>query len=78
MEFYLDKSRRDLVQKIARGVRFKGDMVDLWSPDVRVLNGKLQERFYILICNYFYEKEVCDCAKTESCSLGLVCKFYIS
>ena len=41
MEFYLDKSRRDLVQKIARGVRFKGDMVDLWSPDVRVLNGKL-------------------------------------
>jgi Rad3-related DNA helicase len=40
MEFYLDKARRDLVQKIARGVRFNGDSVDLWSPDVRVLNGK--------------------------------------
>ena len=40
MEFYLDKARRDLFQKIARGVRFKGDFVDLWSPDVRVLNGR--------------------------------------
>ncbi|MCR4285206.1 MAG: DEAD/DEAH box helicase family protein [archaeon] len=38
MEFYMDKARRDLVQKVARGVRFKGDKVDLWSPDVRVLN----------------------------------------
>ena len=41
MEFYMDKARRELMQKIARGVRFKGDKVDLWSPDVRVLNGKL-------------------------------------
>jgi len=38
MEFYMDKARRDLVQKVARGVRFQGDKVDLWSPDIRVLN----------------------------------------
>lgn len=41
MEFYMDKARRDLVQKVARGVRFKGDKVSLWSPDSRVINGKL-------------------------------------
>ena len=41
MEFYMDKARRELIQKVARGVRFKGDKVDLWSPDVRVLNGNL-------------------------------------
>jgi len=38
MEFYLDKARRDLIQKVARGVRFKGDKVELWSPDIRVIN----------------------------------------
>ncbi|MFH0712084.1 MAG: helicase C-terminal domain-containing protein [archaeon] len=38
MEFYLDKARRDLYQKIARGIRFKGDKVNLYSPDIRVLN----------------------------------------
>lgn len=37
LEFYLDKAKRDLVQKVARGIRFKGDSVELWSPDVRVL-----------------------------------------
>lgn len=42
MQFYLDKARRELVQKVARGVRFKGDKVDLWSPDVRVLNADLE------------------------------------
>ena len=42
MEFYLDKARRELIQKIARGVRFKGDKVDLYSPDVRVINAKLE------------------------------------
>lgn len=42
MEFYLDKARRELVQKIARGVRFKGDHVLLLSPDSRVLDGKVQ------------------------------------
>jgi len=41
MEFYLDKARRDLHQKIARGVRFKGDKVSLWSPDIRVINSNL-------------------------------------
>jgi Rad3-related DNA helicase len=38
MEFYLDKARRELIQKVARGVRFKGDKVNLLSPDNRVLN----------------------------------------
>ncbi len=38
MEFYLDKARRELIQKVARGVRFKGDKVNLLSPDIRVLN----------------------------------------
>ena len=42
MEFYLDKARRELVQKIARGVRFKGDHVLLLSPDSRVLDGRVQ------------------------------------
>jgi len=41
MEFYMDKARRELTQRVARGVRFKGDKVDLLSPDVRVLNAKL-------------------------------------
>lgn len=42
MEFYMDKSRRDLVQKVARGVRFKGDHVLLLSPDSRVLDGRVE------------------------------------
>jgi len=42
MEFYMDKARRELVQKIARGVRFKGDCVNLLSPDIRVLNARLE------------------------------------
>lgn len=41
IEFYVDKARRELFQKIARGVRFKGDKVNLLSPDVRVLNARL-------------------------------------
>jgi Rad3-related DNA helicase len=40
MQFYLDKARRELIQKISRGVRFEGDKVDLWSPDSRVLSAK--------------------------------------
>jgi Rad3-related DNA helicase len=40
--FYWDKARRDLVQKIARGVRFKGDHVILLSPDSRVLDADLR------------------------------------
>jgi len=39
MGFYMDKARRDLFQKIARGLRFPGDFVEIWSPDNRVLNG---------------------------------------
>ena len=36
--FYKDKARRELLQKIYRGLRFKEDKVDLLSPDIRVLN----------------------------------------
>ena len=36
-EFYKDKSKRELLQKVYRGLRFKEDHVDLLSPDVRVL-----------------------------------------
>ncbi len=39
-EFYVDRANRDLVQKIARGVRFRGDKVNLLSPDSRVLSVK--------------------------------------
>jgi Rad3-related DNA helicase len=42
IKFYIDKARRELIQKVSRGVRFKGDSVDLWSPDIRVLNAKLE------------------------------------
>lgn len=38
MEFYLDKARRELIQKVARGVRNKTDWVELLSPDSRVMN----------------------------------------
>jgi len=41
MEFYIDKANRELIQKIARGIRYKGDWVNLLSPDIRVLNAKL-------------------------------------
>jgi Rad3-related DNA helicase len=41
-EFYVDKAQRELIQKIARGIRFRGDKVELLSPDVRVLNAKLE------------------------------------
>lgn len=37
-KFYKDKARRELLQKIYRGLRFKEDKVDLLSPDIRVLN----------------------------------------
>jgi len=36
--FYKDKARRELLQKIYRGLRFKEDEVFLMSPDSRVLN----------------------------------------
>jgi Rad3-related DNA helicase len=36
--FYRDKARRELLQKVYRGVRFKEDEVFLMSPDSRVLD----------------------------------------
>ncbi len=36
-KFYKDKARRELVQKVYRGVRSREDYVELWSPDSRVL-----------------------------------------
>jgi len=41
MDFYMDKSRRDLIQKVARGVRFKGDHVLLLSPDSRIFDARV-------------------------------------
>ncbi len=38
-DFYKDKARRELWQKVYRGLRFKEDHVYLLSPDVRVLDG---------------------------------------
>ncbi|MFH1365056.1 MAG: helicase C-terminal domain-containing protein [archaeon] len=36
--FYKDKARRELWQRIYRGLRFKEDHIFLLSPDIRVLN----------------------------------------
>jgi Rad3-related DNA helicase len=41
MPFYLDKARRELLQRIYRGLRSKKDKVYLLSPDIRVLNFKI-------------------------------------
>lgn len=35
--FYKDKARRELLQKVYRGLRYEEDEVELWSPDERVL-----------------------------------------
>jgi len=35
--FYMDKARREAIQRIYRGLRFDDDKVDLLSPDIRVL-----------------------------------------
>lgn len=35
--FYKDKAKRELLQKIYRGLRFKDDKIELLSPDTRVL-----------------------------------------
>ena len=37
MSFYMDKARREILQKIYRGLRSKEDRVYLLSPDLRVL-----------------------------------------
>lgn len=41
MSFYMDKARRELLQKIYRGLRSKNDKVYLLSPDIRVLDFKM-------------------------------------
>lgn len=38
MPFYMDKSKRELLQRIYRGLRSKNDKVELLSPDIRVLD----------------------------------------
>lgn len=38
-DFYKDKARRELLQRVYRGLRFKEDHVYLLSPDERVLKG---------------------------------------
>jgi len=40
MSFYMDKSKRELMQKVYRGLRSKDDKVYLLSPDKRVLEFK--------------------------------------
>jgi len=37
-DFYKDKAKRELLQRLYRGLRFKEDHVYLLSPDIRVLN----------------------------------------
>ncbi len=37
-DFYRDKARRELIQKVYRGLRSKDDWVEVWSPDTRVLD----------------------------------------
>src|SRR3989344_9380753 len=37
--FYVDKAKRELLQRIYRGLRSKNDHIKLLSPDLRVLNG---------------------------------------
>ncbi len=37
-DFYKDKAKRELLQRVYRGLRFKEDHVYLLSPDIRVLN----------------------------------------
>jgi Rad3-related DNA helicase len=43
-EFYRDKAKRELWQKIYRGLRFKEDKVEVLSPDVRVLDAFEKEK----------------------------------
>ena len=44
--FYKDKARRELLQKIYRGLRFKEDHIFLLSPDIRVLNAFENNNLY--------------------------------
>ena len=38
MEFYFDKAKREFIQRIYRGLRSHDDLVNLLSPDSKVLN----------------------------------------
>jgi len=40
-EFYVDKARRELLQKIYRGLRSENDHIFLLSPDIRVFQARL-------------------------------------
>ncbi|MDP2926128.1 MAG: helicase C-terminal domain-containing protein [Nanoarchaeota archaeon] len=42
MSFYMDKARRELLQRIYRGLRSKDDKVCLLSPDSRVLDFEIE------------------------------------
>ena len=42
MSFYMDKARRELLQRIYRGLRSKNDKVELLSPDIRVLDFEMK------------------------------------
>jgi len=44
-DFYKDKARRELLQKVYRGLRFKGDHVFVLSPDKRVTEFFEGEKF---------------------------------
>ena len=41
-EFYMDKSKRELLQRIYRGLRSEEDCIFLLSPDIRVLRDNLR------------------------------------
>jgi len=42
MRFYMDKARRELLQRVYRGLRSKTDRVYLLSPDIRVLDARIE------------------------------------
>ncbi len=42
MPFYMDKARRELLQRVYRGLRSKTDRVYLLSPDIRVLDFEIR------------------------------------
>lgn len=42
--FYMDKSRRELLQRVYRGLRSKTDKVELLSPDIRVMDFKFENQ----------------------------------
>lgn len=43
-DFYRDKARREILQKVYRGLRFKEDKVEVLSPDLRVIEFFEKER----------------------------------